>query len=76
MVGLAGAVGGGSAWHTTVFRASRALWGSAVVALHLGNSLTTATEQSFAWHWVRGGGGSGTMERKPPTMPGASLERG
>ena len=29
VLGLAGAVGGGSAWHTTVFRASRDLWGSA-----------------------------------------------
>ena len=29
VLGLAGAVGGGSAWYTTVFRASRALWGSA-----------------------------------------------
>ena len=29
VLGLAGAVGGGSAWHTTVFCASHALWGSA-----------------------------------------------
>ena len=29
VLGLAGAVGGGSAWHTTVFRASRASWSSA-----------------------------------------------
>ena len=42
------------------------------VALHLGNSLCTVTatpEQSFTWQWVRGGGGSGAMERKSPRMP-------
>ena len=39
------------------------------VALHLENSLTAAPEHSFAWHWVSGGGGSGTMERKSPRMP-------
>ena len=38
------------------------------VALHLGNSLVAAPVQSFAWHWVSGGGGSGTMERKSPRM--------
>ena len=51
VLGLAGEVGGGSAWHTTAFRASRALWGSAAsgeFANSLSNSLTAATEQSLA----------------------------
>ncbi len=77
VVGSAGAVGGGSSWHTSVFCASRALWGSAASG-KLAKCGSRAKFHFGTWHWVhvRGGGGSvegqgriGTMERKSPRMP-------